>query len=120
MYKIISMGKVLALCDKPRFVRKKALTGAWVVTDEETAEAVAVRGTVYALEGKPAVRGAQLAKIVPVEGGEFLFDEVGQRVKISDHKADLAALEDAMCELDVSDQVAALEDALCEIDMGRE
>ena len=99
MYRIVSDGEIISLCDKPRFVKKKATSGCYIVCSKEDAEAVAVNGKLYNLPGKNNITDRPEVSIDEVDGGEFLFsDYVEKRV--------------------FSLQISSLEDALCEIDQG--
>lgn len=120
MYAIISGGVLAALCEEPRYVRKKAETGVYVETTAEKAEAVAVNGTLYNIGGGDAVPGAPQAVVRQESAGEYIFRN-GARIEENREDADTAfiAVEDAVCELDASTDVriSNIEDALCELDM---
>ena len=96
MYKIVSEGRLLAICEEPRYVRKKESTGAWIQTDSENAEAIAVKGQLYGFDNHE-VEGRPTANIIPIDGLEYVFDNYVQDV---DYKTAIAALEDAMCDID--------------------
>lgn len=130
MYRIVSEGGVVSLCDEPRYVRRKPSTGAWIRTDEENAEAVAVRGTLYSLPGKPVVDGAPVASIMQLDGGEILhMATVEQNTlatetvpEIEDAVAELGAFADeattdnADAVIDLADYVASLEERIAALE----
>ena len=88
MYKIIHNGELKAVCDSPRYVRKKPETGAYIVTTADKAEAVAV-------QGEPLPINEVI--ICEVDGGLFNFNEYVHKGK---YDSDIATLEDAICEID--------------------
>ena len=49
MYAIISKGELLALCERPRYVKRNEETGAYVEAAEAEAIGIAVGGEVYNL-----------------------------------------------------------------------
>lgn len=100
MYRIVSGGKVVALCDEPRYVLKKASTGVYIRTDAEHAEGVVVGGIVYSIEGRPAIEEAAVASVIQTDGAEFVF---ANYVPLRQYSADLAAIEDALCEMDAAE-----------------
>lgn len=51
MYAIISKGELLALCERPRYVKRNEETGAYVEAAEAEAIGIAVGGEVYNLPG---------------------------------------------------------------------
>ncbi|MBQ7609096.1 MAG: hypothetical protein IJU76_14195 [Desulfovibrionaceae bacterium] len=102
MYQIVSNGEVVALCDKPRYVRVKPQSGAYIETDAEHAEALAVNGVLYSLPDKTPIGDAPVAFVSSVDGGNFVFDNY---VPASKYAASIAALEDAMCEIDTVEGV---------------
>lgn len=55
MYKILNKGEFIAVVDEPRYVRMHT-NGAWVQTDEENAEGIAVMGTVYPIAEVGAIK----------------------------------------------------------------
>lgn len=73
MYKIISAGKIVALCDAPRYVTRNPDTGALVETTAEDAIGVSVAGTLYNLNGGSGIPDAPEAVVSEVEGGEMVF-----------------------------------------------
>lgn len=58
MYAIISKGELLALCERPRYVKRNAETGAYVEAAEAEAIGIAVGGEVYNLPGGTAIPDA--------------------------------------------------------------
>lgn len=88
MYKIISDGKAIALCDEPRYIRLRAETGAYVRATQENAQGIAVIGEPYNLPGHTEITRVALkneetgetetvtapeAYVVEVDGGEISF-----------------------------------------------
>lgn len=88
MHKIISNGEIIALCDVPRYIRRKAETGAYVEATAEDAQGIAVMGAPYNLPGHDEITSTQLADeetgetetviapeayAVEVDGGEIAF-----------------------------------------------
>lgn len=92
MYKIVHNGELKAVCDAPRYVKKKPQTGALIETTADDAEYVAVFGTAYPI-------GEVL--ISEVDGGMFNFAEY---VHQNSYEATIASLEDAMCEIDTGEE----------------
>ena len=97
MYRIVSEGKVVALCDEPRYVRKKVESGAYIQCDEADAEAVAVSGNLFSLKGKTPIEDRPEAMISKVDGGEFLFSNYVDKMNFSEENS---TIEDALCEMD--------------------
>lgn len=88
MYKIISDGKVIALCDEPRYIHKNEESGAYVRVLREDAQGIAVLGEPYNLPGHTEITRVVLkdektgemetvtapeAYAVEVDGGEIAF-----------------------------------------------
>lgn len=78
MYKIISAGKIVALCDTPRYVTRNPDTGALVEATVEDAIGVSVAGTLYNLNGGSGIPDAPEAVVSEVEGGEMVFIAMAQ------------------------------------------
>lgn len=97
MYRIISGGKVIALCDAPRYVKVKKESGAFIQCDKDEAEGVAVAGEVYNLEGQTTIKDAPDVQITEVDGGLMVFDGYVDKNK---YTAEMSALENALCEID--------------------
>lgn len=51
MYKIVENGEIVDLIDEPRYIRLKEETGAFIQTDEEHAQGIAVRNDPFNLAG---------------------------------------------------------------------
>ena len=96
MHRIVSDGKLLAVCEKPRFVKKKESTGVWIQTDAKDAEAVAIAGELYGF-GDHEVEGRPKAVVFEMDGGSWISDNY---VQDGDYKAAIAALETALCDID--------------------
>ena len=90
MYVIVSNSNIVALCDKPCYVKVKPQSGALIETDAEQAEAVSVKGTLYSLPNKPPFKDAPQATVSLVDGATFMFDNF---IPASQHAEDIAALE---------------------------
>ena len=76
MFKIISEGQVIDICDKPNYIRLKQETGCFVNTDEAHAEGVGVRGTAYNLPGHVMKEELKEALVLSIDdNGRYIFDE---------------------------------------------
>lgn len=73
MFKIVSAGKIVALCDTPRYITRNPDTGALVEATAEDAIGVSVAGTLYNLNGGSEIPDAPEAVVSEVEGGEMVF-----------------------------------------------
>lgn len=73
MYAIFSGGVLLALCDKPRYVKVNEATGVYVEADREDAIGISVNGDLYNLPGRITIEGAPEAVVSEVEIGELIF-----------------------------------------------
>lgn len=119
MYAIISRGVLVALCDRPRYIKVNEKTGAYIEASEVEAIGVAVGGDVYNLNGGTAIKDAPEAVIRPNDVAEYVFRN---SVKISENEeatnAGFAEVEDAVCEFETTadERMSAMEDALCELD----
>lgn len=78
MFKIISAGKIVALCDSPRYIARNPDTGTLVKATAESAIGVAVAGKLYNLNGGSDIPEAPEAVIAEVEGGELIFSAMAQ------------------------------------------
>lgn len=103
MFSIVRGGKVIGLCDKPRYVRGD--NGVFVETDRDRATHVAFRGTAYALSD---------TLVVEKDSAEFAFDESGRLIEAEGAITDL---ENAACEesMAVDERLADVENAICEL-----
>lgn len=119
MYAIISEGTLLALSDRPRFVKRNAASGVYVEAAEADAIGIAVGGEVYNLPGGKAVPDAPEAMVQEADASEYVFRN---RVRIIENEeatsAAIVAMEEALCEMDGAseERLAAIEDALCDLD----
>jgi len=119
MYAIISGGALLALCEKPRYVRMNPDSGAYVEAAPEDAVALAVNGDLYNINGGNAIPGAPEAVVREDDVSEYVF---GNRVRIARNEEAsgiaVVQLEEALCEQDAAtdERMSALEDAICELD----
>lgn len=119
MYAILSGGKLLALCEKPRYVRMNEQTGAYVEADSEGATGIAVGGEVYNLPGGTAIQDAPEALVVKRDEAEFIFQTKAHIVKVEETTGTaIVGIEEALCEMDSAseDRVTALEQAMCDMD----
>jgi hypothetical protein len=72
MYKIYSQGKLIALCDEPRYIKEK--DGVFVGAKKEDAAGIAVGGEVYNLAGQVLKQNADEAIVVKEDSGLLLFE----------------------------------------------
>lgn len=118
MYAILSGGVLLALCDKPRFVKRND-GGVYVEAEEPEAIGVAVNGDLYNIGGKGEIPDAPEATITRRDVAEVVFQN---RARIKENEeatgAAIIEVEDALCDIDAATEgkLAAMEDALCELD----
>lgn len=119
MYAIISDGVLLALCDKPRYVRKNEASGAYVEAEEAQAEGISVNGDLYNIGGGSAIPDAPQAVVTEGEAAEYVFRN---RARIEENEKNtstaIVSIEEALCELDTAstENAEAMENALCELD----
>ena len=59
MFKIFANGKLIAYCDKLRYIKKNPASGAYIAAPEIESEGVAINGTIYNLPGKESIAGAE-------------------------------------------------------------
>lgn len=83
MYTILSGGVLLALCDKPRYVKVNEASGAYVEADEAEALGVSVNGDLYNINGGDAIPDAPLAVITQGDVSEYVFRN---RVRIAENE----------------------------------
>lgn len=119
MYAILSGGALLALCDKPRYVRLNPDSGAYVEATPEEAIAVSINGDLYNINGGSAIPDAPEAVVREDDVAEYVF---GNRARIFENEqtsgAAVVQLEEALCEQDAAteERLTAVEEALCELD----
>ena len=119
MYAILSGGVLLALCDKPRYVKVNEVSGAYVEADEAEALGVSVNGDLYNINGGDTIPDAPQAVITQGDVSEYVFRN---RVRIAENEENtntaVVEIEEALCELDAAsaENVTAVEGALCELD----
>lgn len=119
MYAILSNGNLLALCDKPRYIKVNPESGAFVEADKDNAEGVAVNGTAYNLPGSTTIQGAQEAVVAEKEGAEYIFQNRAHIIQVEQTTGvAIVGVEEALCEMDATQEarVSAMEEALCELD----
>lgn len=116
MYAILSEGQLIALCDKPRYVKIKEETGVYIESEsKEDALALSVNGTLYNLIGKDNIPDAPEALVRDTSVSEYVFNN---KIQINKNEAAAITIEDALCEQDsnIEERLAMIEDALCELD----
>lgn len=119
MKAILSAGCLLALCERPRYVRRNPESGAYVEAEETEAEAIAVGGNLYNLPGSSAIPDAPEVVVSDMDGAELIFQNrvhIG-RVEESTGAA-VISIEEALCDLDTTatSRLTTIEEALCELD----
>lgn len=97
MYEIIdsSNGERITICDKPRYIRIKPSTGAYIETDEKHAEGVSIIGNVYSLNGK--LKDLPECQINKIDNGMLLSEYINKLISTQNNILDIEA---ALCELD--------------------
>ena len=72
MFKIIDAktGAEIGITEKPRYIKKKAKSGAFVPTDKENAQGIAFEGKPYNLIGKDGIGVEDTVILVEYDGGE--------------------------------------------------
>lgn len=119
MYAIISKGELLALCERPRYVKRNEENGAYVEAAEAEAIGIAVGGEVYNLPGGTAIPDAPEALAQEGEAEEYVFRNHARIIENEEAtNAAFVAMEEAMCDMDSSseERLTAVEEALCELD----
>lgn len=112
MYAIISKGELLALCERPRYVKRNEETGAYVEAAEAEAIGIAVGGEVYNLPGGNAIPDAPEALAQEGEAEEYVFRNHARIIENEEAtNAAFVAMEEAM-----EERLTAVEEALCELD----
>lgn len=106
MKEIIANGEIIALVDKPRYVKIKKTSGAYIQCDKEEAEAVAVSGTLYNLPGNTNIKHIAIkddetgeteevtapeAYVREVDGGEVTFQN---RVNIENNEVRISEVDE--------------------------
>ena len=120
MYAILSGGELLALCDRPRYVKINEDSGAYVEAEAAEAIGVSVRGELYNINGGDAIPDAPEAVVKQGDAAEYVFQN---RARILEGEETvgtaLVEIEDAICEMDAAtgENMTALEVALCELDV---
>lgn len=119
MKAILSAGALLALCERPRYVKRNPESGAYVEAEEAEAEGLAVGGDLYNLPGGTAIPDAPEAIVSDMDGAELIFQNRAHIGKVeASTGAAVISIEEALCDLDetATDRLAAVEEALCELD----
>lgn len=119
MYAILSGGALVALCDKPRYVRLNPESGAYVEAEPEEAIAISVKGDLYNLPGGTAIPDAPEAVVREDDVAEYVFRNRARIVENEETTgAAVVQLEEALCEQDTAteERLSAVEEALCELD----
>ncbi len=73
MYAILCGGAVLAICDKPRYVKMNEESGVYVEAIEDEAVGLSVDGKLYNINGREDIPDAPQAVAMETEGGELIF-----------------------------------------------
>lgn len=119
MVKIISNGKIIAICEKPRYIKVKPETGIYIQTDEKHAQGISIDGDVYNLPdhteiskdilnketGEYELGIAPEAFTVEIDGGTLLISEINNLKEETN---------DILCDVDIN--LEDIKEALCELD----
>lgn len=120
MYEIISEGHIIALVEKPRFVKVNEDSGAYVETQHDDAIGIAVNGTVYNIDGRNDIPDMPQVVVKECSASEYIFSH-GAKITENEKKTGSAFIEveSAVCELDAmtNNRLDEVEAALCEIDV---
>lgn len=119
MKAILSAGLLLALCERPRYVKRNPESGAYVEAEEAEAEGLAVGGDLYNLPGGTAIPNAPEAIVNDIDSAELIFQNRAHIGKVEeDTGAAVISIEEALCDLDATatEKLAAVEEALCDLD----
>ncbi|MBP3723582.1 MAG: hypothetical protein J6I62_10065 [Selenomonadaceae bacterium] len=121
MYQIIVGGNVVALCDKPRFIKVNEKSGAYIEATEKDAQGVSADGVAYNLVGHDEIKtiivneetsatetvDADVAILKEVDGGFVTFQNNvrinGNEVKINE--VDETALTGLMATTDLYEEL---------------
>lgn len=119
MVKIISEGKVIAICDEPKYIKVKPSTGVYIQTDEKHAQGIIVLGTLYNLPGHTEISGMLYNEETKKEEN-IIFPEAfpmeidGGALLISEIKNLEGKTNNMLCNIDID--LENIKDALCELD----
>ena len=121
MYQIIVNGNIAALCDKPRFIKVKEESGAYIEATEKDAQGVSADGVAYNLQNHDEIKtilvdeetgatetvAADVAILKEVDGGFVTFQAnariEGNEVKINE--VDETALTGLMATTDLYEEL---------------
>lgn len=120
MYAVLSGGVLLALCDKPRYVKVNEASGAYVEAEVEEAIGISVNGDLYNINGGDAIPDAPEAIVTDSDIAECVFRNRARIVENEETtNAAIVEVENALCDLDMAadEKLTAMEDALCELDI---
>ena len=119
MYEIIIEGRVVALCEKPLYVKVKEDTGAYVEASPDEAVGIAVNGIVYNIDGRDDIPDMPQAVVKKSSVSEYVFEH-GVKISENEKRANAAIIdvESALCEHDTmtEEHFKIVEIALCELD----
>lgn len=119
MYEIIINGHLAALCEKPRFVKIKEDSGAYVEALHDEAIGIAVNGIVYNIDGREDIPDMPQAIVKEGNASEYIFKHGVKITENEEHtQSAFIDVESALCEFDTTtdERIGAVEAALCEID----
>ena len=116
LYDIVVEGEIIATTEHPRYIRQKTDTGVYIECTLEHAEGIAVNGRLFNMLGCTAIPEAPEAAIIERESGEHITRLIEQGLALISSTQNT---EDAVCELDeyYDERMAAIEDALCDLDI---
>ena len=116
LYDIVVEGEIIATTEHPRYIRQKAETGVYIECSLEHAEGIAVNGRLFNMLDRSTIPDVPEAAIIERESGEHITRLIEQGVALLESTQ---ITEDAVCEMDeyYDERLAAIEDAMCDLDI---
>lgn len=118
MYKIISGGEVITLCDEPRYIKISPTSGCFIQTTKEEAVGLAARSMPFNLPGHTEITRVEIddeelgttktvtapeAFVMEVDGGEVSFDT---QARVEENDGKIVVIDDSLTDTQM---------ALCEV-----